>query len=741
MNRIKSLLNKRIGFFIFALILLWIKTYVAYLLEFDLGVTGLFQNIILLLNPLPSAVLFLSLALYFKGSKKSYITMLVIYFLMSLWLFANILYYREFSDFITASIAMGAGGLTTGLIPSTIALLQPWDIIYWLDFILLVSILVIKKTNINLDPRGFYKRYAFAATALGIAFFAGNLSMAEADRPQLLERTFDRNYIVKYLGLNFFGGYNVYNTVQNNQIKAQADESDLSGAVEFVQNNHAEPNPQYFGQAEGRNVITISLESMQQFLIDYQLEGPDGQQHEVLPFLNDIYHSNDTYSFSNFFHQTGQGKSSDAEVLAETSLFGLPQGSAFQSLGSTNTFHAAPNILKETAGYTSAAFHGNTGTFWNRNDTYQSFGYDYFFDSRSYDTSGNRTHEYGLKDKLFFHDSAEYMQQLPQPFYAKFVTVSNHFPYPLSEENAEIPKANTSDQTINQYFQTANYADQAIEEFFSWLQESGVYENSIIVMYGDHYGVSNARNPVLGEDLFGIPQNEWSGYHDTQKQRVPMMIHIPGSDSGKIIDKYTGQVDILPTLLHLLGINTDPYLFMGQDMLSEQNNNLVTLRNGRVITPKYTFVGGTIYDTETGEVLNETLSEDQVNKLSDKRQEATEVLTHSDQILQMDLLRFYTPETLTGVEPIPYTYGEQHQYLKEETNRETSLEAQSEHPNPASLYKTNAPEMSNNQNSQNGQTQQGSQPGENVQNDNAKQNNQNQDAQQNGTQNQNEQSP
>ncbi|PJH64199.1 LTA synthase family protein, partial [Salmonella enterica] len=118
----------------------------------------------------------------------------------------------------------------------------------------------------------------------------------------------------------------------------------------------------------------------------------------------------------------------------------------------------------------------------------------------------------------------------------------------------------------NQYFQTANYADQAIEEFFSWLQESGVYENSIIVMYGDHYGVSNARNPVLGEDLFGIPQNEWSGYHDTQKQRVPMMIHIPGSDSGKIIDKYTGQVDILPTLLHLLGINTDPYLFMGQDM-------------------------------------------------------------------------------------------------------------------------------------------------------------------------------
>lgn len=707
MDRIKSLLNKRIGFFIFSLILFWVKTYIAYVVEFNLGVTGLFQNIILLFNPLPTAIIFLSLALYFKGSKKSYITMFIVYFLLSFWLYANILYYREFSDFITASIAMGAGGLTTGLVPAVMALLRPWDIVYWLDFIILIGILVVKKTNITFDSRKFPKRYAFAATALGIAFFAGNLSMAEADRPQLLERTFDRNYIVKYLGLNFFGGYNVYNTVQNNQIRAQADESDLSETMEFVQDNHAEPNSEYFGIAEDRNVITIVLESTQQFLIDYHLETPDGQQHEVLPFLNDVYHSDDTYSFSNFFHQTGQGKSSDAEVLAENSLFGLSQGSAFQSLGSTNTFHAAPNILKETAGYTTAAFHGNTGTFWNRNDTYQSFGYDYFFDSRFYDTSEERMHEYGVKDKLFFHDSAEYLQELPQPFYTKFLTVSNHFPYPMNEANADFPEANTSDETINQYFVTNHYADQSIEEFFNWLQESGLYEDSIIVMYGDHYGISNTRNPVLGEELLDIPQSEWDGYHDAQTQRVPMMVHVPGAGNGQVFDQYTGQVDILPTLLHLLGINTDPYVFMGQDMLSEQNNNIVTLRNGRVITPKYTFVGGTIYDTETGEVLNDTLSEEEVNNLLAKRQEATKVLNHSDQVLQMDLLRFYTPETLTGIEPIPYTYAEQMQYLENEPEKETSLEAQSDHPNPAALYQTDAPEMNIGQGVQSGSTQNG----------------------------------
>ena len=216
-----------------------------------------------------------------------------------------------------------------------------------------------------------------------------------------------------------------------------------------------------------------------------------------MPFLSSIYDNESSYSFENFFHQTGQGKSSDAEVLAEMSLYGLPQGSVFQTLGSTNTFHSAPNILDQHGDYTSAAFHGNVGSFWNRTDTYQSFGYDYFFDSEFYDVSGDRSMEYGLKDKLFFHDSTEYLEQLPQPFYSKFITVSHHFPYPLDEANTEFPAAQTEDDTINNYFVTAHYADQALEEFFNYLKESGLYEDSIIVMYGDHYGISDMRNPTL----------------------------------------------------------------------------------------------------------------------------------------------------------------------------------------------------------------------------------------------------
>src|SRR5699024_4728974 len=144
------------------------------------------------------------------------------------------------------------------------------------------------------------------------------------------------------------------------------------------------PNPEYFGVAEDRNVIVIGLESVQQFLIDYELEDENGQSHEVMPFLSSIYDNESSYSFENFFHQTGQGKSSDAEVLGELSLYGLPQGSVFQTLGSANTFHSAPNILEQQGGYTSAAFHGNVGTVWNRTEPKRTYAHEDFIDYELY---------------------------------------------------------------------------------------------------------------------------------------------------------------------------------------------------------------------------------------------------------------------------------------------------------------------------------------------------------------------
>ena len=692
MENLKRRLGQPTSFLLVALVTFWAKTYLAYLFEFNLGVSGLFQHLILLLNPLPIMLVLLSSGLYFKDSKKSLVTMWLIHFLASLLLFVNILYYREFADFLTTNVAVGAGTVSKGLVSSTLNVLTWHDPLYWLDSILLAYALykVFKSNHDESKPNR--KRTALITTLAGAGLFGANLGLAEISRPQLLTRTFDRNYIVKYLGLNFFTGYDAAKTVQNNQIRANADESDLSEVVNYVQDNYAEPDPDMFGKAEGRNVITVVLESAQQFLVDYELEDEEGNLHEVTPFLNSLIHDPATYSFSNFFDQVGQGKSSDAEVMAENSLFGLPQGSAFQSLGSSNTFHASPDILEAEKGYTTASFHGNVGSFWNRTDTYQSFGFDFFFDAEFYDLDDENTLEYGLKDKVFFHDSAQYIEQLPQPFYAKFLTVTNHFPYPLDEANIDFPQANTSDETINQYFQTNHYADQALEEFFNWLKESGLYENSIIVVYGDHYGISDTRNPALGE-LFGIPEDEWTAYHNAQMRRIPMLFHIPGEEDGHVIDKYAGQIDLLPTLLHLLGIETDQYLFMGQDVFSPDHNESVTMRNGRFINEDYTIVNGDIYDSQSGALLNDQLSDQEKEEIFQMRDQANQRLEHSDNIMMKDLLRFYTPESLAGREANDYIYYDQMPVLENHPDKDTSLANQSDQDNLPDLYETDAPEI------------------------------------------------
>ena len=361
-------------------------------------------------------------------------------------------------------------------------------------------------------------------------------------------------------------------------------------------------------------------------------------------------------------------------------------------MGSSNTFHASPDILEAEKGYTTASFHGNVGSFWNRTDTYQSFGFDFFFDSEFYDLDDENTLEYGLKDKVFFHDSAQYIEQLPQPFYAKFLTVTNHFPYPLDEANIDFPQANTSDETINQYFQTNHYADQALEEFFNWLKESGLYENSIIVVYGDHYGISDTRNPAMGE-LFGIPEDEWTAYHNAQMRRIPMLFHIPGEEDGHVIDKYAGQIDLLPTLLHLLGIETDQYLFMGQDVFSPDHNESVTMRNGRFINEDYTIVNGDIYDSQSGALLNDQLSDQEKEEIFQMRDQANQRLEHSDNILMKDLLRFYTPESLAGREANDYIYYDQMPVLENHPDKDTSLANQSDQDNLPDLYETDAPEI------------------------------------------------
>jgi len=662
----------------------------AYSVDFNLDIQGPYQIFLAVINPLPISLLFIGLALYIKRTKLFYSLAFGIYLLLFIWLISNSIYYREFTDFVTVNTMLASSKVSAGLGAAALELFRPWDVIYILDFPILAFFFF--KKWIRMDNRPFNKRASFAVTSLSAMLFSANLFLAEIDRPELLTRGFSNYYVVRALGLPAFLGYSANQTYAANKERSKASEADLKPVEEYIQQHYAKPNPEYFGMAKGRNVIYIHLESFQQFLIDYKLK-VDDKEYEVTPFLNSLYHSKETFAFSNVFNQVKAGKTSDAETMIETGLFGLNQGSFMVNYGGTNTQQAAPFILSKNGYNSSAVFHGNAGSFWNRNTAYKQWGYNYFFDA-SYFTKQNSSNsfQYGLNDKYMLKDSIKYLERLQQPFYTKFITVSNHYPYTtsLSGDDLGFPLAKTQDETINGYFATANYLDSSIKAFFDYLKESGLYKNSIIVLYGDHYGISNSRNPALAP-LLGKNSETWSSYDNAMLQRVPYMVVIPGMDKGGIIDTYGGEIDMLPTLEHLLGIESNKFLQVGQDMLSPDHDQIVAFRSANYfVTPEYTSYSGRTYYTKTGEEI--TNPDEKTKEELDKIREAANLqLKISDSIQTGDLLRFFKGNDLGKVNPDDYSYTNSFKALKkiekEKGDKSTSLYNQRGNQSTVDLFK------------------------------------------------------
>ena len=687
MGRLKASYNwltkTKLGFFTVVVVFFWIKTYLTYITKFNLGVVGSMQNFLLLINPLPTAILLIGIGLFFKG-RKSYWIMVIIDFLLSLWLFSNILYYREFSDFLSTSIIKTSGSTSDNLGKSIAGITKGTDFLVFLDVVIIVLLIAFKVFKI--DVRRLKLKVSLLIEGLAVVLIGTNLTMAQKDRSGLLTRTFDNNYIVKYLGLNAFAVYDGVKTAQNNAIMAKANHSDLKTVQSYIKKNYIAPNPEYYGVAKNKNVLVIHLESFQQFLIDYKWHGK-----EVTPNLNKLYHANDTISFDNFFNQVGQGKTSDAEMMLENSIFGLQSGSAMSSYGTSNTFESAPAILGQKAGYTSAVMHGGAGSFWNRDNAYKSFGYNYFMPLSYYQNKKGYYLGYGIKDKLFFDQSIKYMEHLPQPFYLKMITVTNHYPYDLDKKNQSIDKTDTGDKTVDGYVQTAHYLDQAIGELMSYLKKSGLEKNTLIMLYGDHYGISGNHHKASAQLL---DKDSFNNFDNLQFQRVPLMFHMPGLKGG-INHTYGGEIDVRPTLFNLLGINDQNMIQFGHSLLAKNAPQIIAQRNGDFITPKYSKVEGSYYYTQSGKRITHPSKEVKAQLASISNTVTTE-LSLSDRVITGNLLRFYKPDGFEYVKRKNYSYKKSDslkRLKKAERKSKNSVWYQNGKKTTQSYFKTDAPEL------------------------------------------------
>ncbi|MRX72626.1 sulfatase-like hydrolase/transferase [Bacillus lacus] len=617
------------AFTMIATVLMWIKTYVVYKTSFNIKIENFTQEIILFINPLSFLLLVFGIGLFLKEKNRNrYIigaSMAITFILL-----ANMIFYRFFTDFLTIPVLFQTSNM--GDLGSSITeLFQPVDLLMLVDIIILMW----------LSRKPYFRKQASEARTtakvrtayylLVAAVFFFNLGLAETERPQLLTRSFDREMLVKNISVYNFHIYDGIIQSKTTAQRALADSNSLTDIENYVNANRKEPAGDLFGIAKNRNVIVVTLESLQSFVMNEELNG-----QEITPFLNQL--ARESYNFENFYHQTGQGKTADSEFLVDNSLYPLSRGAVFFT-NANNEFMATPEVLKEE-GYYSAVFHANNKSFWNRDIMYQAFAYDRFFDIRDYDVNPENSVGWGLKDIEFFEQTVEHLKNVPQPFYTRMITLTNHFPFELGEEDKMIEEFDSNSRTLNRYFPTVRYLDESIKVLFEKLKEEGLYDNSMILLYGDHYGISENHNGAMSQFL----GKEITPFESTQLQRVPFMIHIPGvtDNNPRNIEEVAGQIDMKPTLMHLLGIDTREHLQFGHDLFAEKRLPFAVLRDGSFITDELIYTGGACFVKESGEPAEEGSCEPYIEK-------AKQELDYSDKIVNGDLLRFYH-EQLDGLD-------------------------------------------------------------------------------------------
>ncbi|APC47892.1 phosphoglycerol transferase [Virgibacillus halodenitrificans] len=596
-----------------SVVILWLKTVIITWTQFDVTLNTWQDVLLLIMGPLGIIMILMGISFLFSKQVRPVI-FIVAYFLISSLLYANLLYYRFYIDFVTVSVLLQLSNVG-GLGPSTAELISPFDLLIIADIGVIIYLLIrmYRKNKTMHMPQK--RNYAMT----GLVSIALTFSIAMWNNPYLLTTGYDRDQMVQQIGLYNYQIVNLIDGLQAPLMKVAADEKVAIKTAEDVQPDGIRRS-ENFGLAQGKNLVLISLESTQNFVINKQING-----EEITPFLNDLV--KESFYFPNIYDQTAQGKTSDAEFMVDTGLYPLPSGSV-NVRRPENHFESLPKVLKRTGDYKIFAFHGNDASFWNRDQMYQSLGYDHYFSKKDYKVTEDNSVNYGIKDIPFLKQSLKKMNNLPEPFMAKLILMTNHFPFLLEDKDQFISPADTSVEVVNRYITTVNYQDKALEQFISSMKEKGLYENSIFVFYGDHYGISRKYEQGVHE-LLGQEQNP---LNHLDLQKIPLIIHIPGQ-TGKEIKTVGGEIDIHATLLDLLGIPAEEHITLSRNLFTRNEEQPVVFRNGDIVTEKYASIDRKCYNKESGEVIETSACE---KYLEIGRQE----LQLSDELIFGDLLRF-----------------------------------------------------------------------------------------------------
>lgn len=536
--------------------------------------------------------------------------------------------------------------------------LQLKDIVYIFSPIILIAVHIklkkskyYKKVEVKSERRRKTIRTLIGGAVITVLFLV-MLSPLDISR---FAKQWNREYVVMKFGIYVYQFNDIITSVQPKINSLFGYDKANKEVTEYYKNKEKSADNKYTGIFKDKNVLVIHAESIQRNLFDMSFNGQD-----VVPNLKRI--ASEGMYFSNYYPQVSVGTSSDSELTFTTSLMPTQSGTAFVSYFD-RTYNSIPNLMNDM-GYFTFSMHANNADFWNRRAMYEHLGYQKFYSKSDYKVTTENTIGLGLSDKEFFKQSMPKLTKINEKYdkwYGLMIMLSNHTPfsdvehygnYEVNMKETVTKEDGTTEEVVHQYLEgrklgnyikSAHYADEALGELFQELDENGLLDNTVVVIYGDHdarlprkeydymYNYNKETDSKLDKD--DPNYKEYDSYQYELGRKVPFIIwtkDMAGTDLNMEVKDVMGMYDAMPTLGNMLGFYNKYQL--GHDIFDIKSDNIVVFPTGNWVTNKV------YYDSQKEEYLSldgSAISEEEIIK---NNKYTTELLNISNDVIVYDLV-------------------------------------------------------------------------------------------------------
>ncbi len=530
----------------------------------------------------------------------------------------NHIYYTFYMSFVSVSL-LGTLKMLGDVGDSVTTKLELIYFIYLLAPIIMIIVNHILRRKKYYYEVGKYERgkkifFKILGTGfIALILFFCTLESSEVSR---LVKQWNRDYNVQRFGIYLYTFNDLVQSIQPAISPMFGYDKSAKAFRDFysTQDNTREKN-KYTNIFKGKNVIFIHAESIQNFLIDLEVNGIT-----ITPNLNKLAHSG--MYFTSFYPQISVGTSSDTEFTLSTGLLPSSSGTAFINYYK-RTYESIQNKFNDL-GYYTFSMHANKKNFWNRDLMYKTLGYQDFYSMDYYDIPSDKNDpDYiglGLSDKSFFRQITPYLKEFNEsdkPFMGTVITLSNHSPFNDTTKYGDIDFSVTynrdtgkydengnviteevtvpylEDTEMGNYLKSAHYADEALGEFFTELDNAGILDDTVIILYGDHESKLGKKNLNLlynydvttGElkDKEDPTYVEFDYYKYELIKNTPLIIWTKDGSMQSEISDVMGMWDVMPTVANMFGF--DYKYALGHDIFSN-NEKIVVFPNGNILTNK-----------------------------------------------------------------------------------------------------------------------------------------------------------